>query len=307
MPKITDERVIIRAYMLRQGGLTLDGIMDKLKEEFAADVMPNRSTISRRVQSPPKGLTEDVPFEWGNLPRGVPYVQSRVSLDMLAYLDSLGYGFLLTQRVAKWGFRVILAIEQGERRVFVPQEHGEDWYPVGRIIDSPTESDLIFIALEYSWREAAAVVLKEPFHTRDLDKWIAFMPWKGDDWFKRYKGVQALNHFPPINWHMHQVEWLSKVAPRLTSFFPESPIQTRPLAEVDRVQQEFFSWATEGLLGSQVHHWLADREIGSDQTTAVPSPEAKPWYFEHLDEIERVGGGPGINPETGGSDERVDS
>ena len=190
MPKKTDQEVIVRAYILREGGHTLEGVLEKLRLEFAPDKLPSLSTLSRQLRKPPKGLGEDVPFDGGNLPRGVPYVHSRVVLDILAHLAQFGYGFLFTSRVAKWAFRVSQVVETGERLLFVAQDNGDDWYPwSGGTIDSPIESDLLLIALEYSWREAAAVVLNEPFHTRDLDKWIAFMPWKGDDWFNRYKGV----------------------------------------------------------------------------------------------------------------------
>jgi len=303
MPKKTDQNVIVRSYQLRQGGLTLDAIMARLGQEFAAEVIPNRSTISRRLKSPPKELAEDVPFEWGKLPRGVPYSQGRLLLDILAYLETFGYGFLFTQRVAKWAFRVIQAVKQEERRLFVPRGDGEDWYardvnPEGGVIDSPTESDLIFVALEYSWRETADAVLNESFNTRDLDNWIAFMPWKGLDWLTRYKAIQDSRGFPPVRWHVKDADWLSKVAPQVASAFDVRPAPTNPLSEVDEAQLALWKWATDGLLSSQMYHYRAVRGMIGDQSILLPRPDIEPWYFEYLDQIARDA--------PGGSDGEVD-
>ena len=69
----------------------------------------------------------------------------------------------------------------------------------------------------------------------------------------------------------------------------------------------FIEEAIEGLLVSQIEHYKAARGILGDQATLVGRSEPEPWYFIYLDQVDRLVGGSGVNPETGGSDERIDS
>ena len=59
MPKKTDRDVILRSYVLRRQGKTLDEILDDLSKDFDEDRIPDRSTISRYMKRFKSKLPEE--------------------------------------------------------------------------------------------------------------------------------------------------------------------------------------------------------------------------------------------------------
>lgn len=113
MPKKTDCGIVIQTYQLRQVGLSLTKIMDKLHDEFG-DQTPNESTVSRWCSKfksdPPDGFEEHVPFRWGTMTE-VPWAQRRGILDAWAWyvtVEDDHFG-IFTRRTAKWVWRVLQA------------------------------------------------------------------------------------------------------------------------------------------------------------------------------------------------------
>ena len=165
-------------------------------------------------------------------------------------------------------------------------------------IETPTEYDIQFIAMEYCWREIASVVLHETLHTEDLDMFLALTPWKGKDWLLRYIEIrygEASNHPgqpEPIRWHFGDIAWLEKVSPiaamyqeqNLRRAFPQGR-QRSPRSPGDEKFYRALNRLIEGLLGSQIGQY-------SDARFNIPSQEnpssdvlQEPWYFEHLDDV----------------------
>lgn len=188
MPKTTEGKVLLRMYQLHQQGLKLQEIEDRLAEDFEESLVPDVSTISRRVRQyailPPEELQENIAFSWSRM-SAIPWEQSRLVLAMWADYETRRLNLLngpFTGRLAKWTWRVLQAfgitwakyIDAG----YLIESSGEEGYLSTKLPDKnpgqePLEDDIIGdvwqVTLEYTWREIASVVLNETFNTRDLD------------------------------------------------------------------------------------------------------------------------------------------
>ena len=311
MPKKTNRKVVLRIFHLQQQDLKLQEIEDRLAGEFEESLVPDLSTISRHVrrhkEEVPEELKQDVPFTWATMSE-VPWEHSRVVLNIWAYYMSLkmdqSYG-PFTRRLAKWSWRVVRAVRE-QKRGAVTQEEGAQQdissdLPLDAVIKEPTEGDVMFVALEYTWREIASVVLGEPFDTRDLDMWLAFTPWSGHEFIDNYHNVKYPSEFTeskqgvPIRWHLLDLEWLDKVVPIVAmnrrSQFPDS-VEQKPLplnSPYDKQLYRAWSVLTDGLLGSQVQHYLAFLKQNTGQKTQLEESTPRPWYFDYLDEVKALG------------------
>ena len=216
MPKKTNRRIVIQTYQLRQAGLSLTSIMDRLLHEFR-DETPNESTVSRWCRKfktdPPVGFEEDVPFSWGTMTE-VPWEQSREILDAWAwYITAEDKHFgIFTRRTAKWVWRVLQALSLGSPSTDKDSEPFR-WQEL-EIGVHPSPTDVTHIAREYAWREIASIVMHERFVTHDLDVWLALQPWKSNESLERYHGVaDGVKEQLCVNWHLTDLDWLEKVVP----------------------------------------------------------------------------------------------
>ena len=289
MPRKTVEKVLMRMYALHHAGRTLDEIVARLEQEFPDGLVPDRSTVFRRLKKI-RDVTketepiEDVPFTWSAMSEA-PWEASRMVLDLWHYYVVTGkhqdFG-PFTSRMAKWAWRVVhalgLATTWDDRRHDLNlarlSEHGR---PELNFI---TASEIIDIVQEYSRREIAVFVLDEPFDTRDLDCWIAAAPWMNRVRLETYQDMEHL----AVKWHDEDIPWLKKVAPEAGSrrefwanTYPPPEIWNLPENEITHQDARAKRWyeETEGLLKSQIsefHIWLslkrksiADQEFPPDR------------------------------------------
>lgn len=300
MPKQSDPRVIIRAHLLRQQSLTLDQIMDDLDKTFEKDRVPDRSTIARHLRrsasSSVNELTEDEPLVWSIMTE-VPWEDSRMVLDAWAHFQTsrfeTSYG-MFSRRLAKWVWRVAQALFPGNTEtatlfspsqpvtgtfddVDEPQERPKVW--------TPTADDVLMIAVEYSWRELASVVLDEPFDTVDLDLLLALTPWKGRSYLERYHQYRdELGQFEWLEWHFRDIDWIDKINPglaaKLRKYLGEGDKggEERPYAERRYLREG------DGLLYSQ--HIDYGNFVGSDPGDRYAVGE-EPWHISYIAELLR--------------------
>ena len=222
MPKKTSREIVLRIYQLRQTGLSVGVIVDKLAEEFV-DSVPSEATVSRHCRAftkfPPEELAEDVPFSWGTM-TDVPWNESPRILRMWArYLGTPSpeqFG-QFTRRLAKWVWRVSTAVGFDMEKVTDSSTGFEEVLPVDLVYAyAPTFKDVIQIASEYSWREIAHVVLEEPFVTQDLDLMLAFLPWQSNDSLLRYQMARDDEGARErVLWHRWDLRWLWRVVPEV--------------------------------------------------------------------------------------------
>ena len=306
MPKVTVRSVKLRIHQLSKLNWTLNRISDRLHEDFEHDLVPDVSTISRIIKRlPPDELKEDVPFSWATMSE-VPWEHSRIVLNIWAYYLSLKMGQNygpFTRRLAKWSWRVVRAVRE-QRRGGVAQEEGVQQDIISAllldgVINEPTREDVLFVALEYTWREIASTVMDEPFDTHDLDMWLAFAPWRDRAYMELYVIVKYDQNFDesnqgvPIRWHLLDIEWLHKVAPIVaekrraisSDLIRREPL--RPRSDIDQMFYEHWQRLTEGLLGSQIN--LYRKHLGQDPDIAKLFRDGvpRPWYFDYLDEVVR--------------------
>lgn len=282
-----DRRVLVRAQLLRGQKLTVDQIVAKLNQQFGAEAVPDRSTIARWLKrfesAPPEELSQDVPFAWGSM-SGVPWEGSRSILELWDYhvtesSDAEHFG-PFTFRVAKWCWRILLALDLGERREDFGGFSDEDK------TFGPTRQDIIALAREYSWRETASALFEEPFDTSLLDLMLAMMSWRDSDSLGRYqKARDRLGSNVYMSWHYYDVEFLDRVDPaaaqtvgrRSSNLFEklmrleyESPVAA------DLPAGLAYRRAIDGLLPMQHNHYVKWWD-GWKAKGGKP-----PWYIEHI-------------------------
>ena len=303
MPKRLPEEIILRIYLLRRQGLTLDGIDEQLSQEF--EEPPSRSSVARIVRQqqelPPTQLAEDVPFSWSSMTEA-PWEASRPVLDAWtlyeAQSESEHFG-PFTRRLAKWTWRVLQALEgtanRGDARHFaVAGEFDAGWRlsdrdddlpvllsfdeePKKPVPSTPTAGDVIDVAREYAWREIASVVIEPRFDTTDLDMFLAFTPWRDRSWLKLYQRARDRSEIEMIHWHLFDLEWLDRVDPkfaqshreRLPDMFQSPDIEAAQLATQLRLRK------VDGLLRSQLSAYPAVSGTDSDE-----------WFFDYLSEVD---------------------
>jgi len=296
MAKRADDAVIMRAYILRRLGLTLREIMEHLSEEFDEEsIIPDQSTIHRRLkkieESPPETLAEDVPFHWATMTT-VPWEYSRLILDIQAQYETTAEGIFgpFTVRLAKWCYRVTLAMDNEYR---LKQTYIED------DIELPTYSDAMMVAMEYSWREMASVILNDYFKTEDLDLWMIHTPWRSREFFERYHKVKypdgwlGPNESPPVVWHVGDTLWLKDVDPEAartmiaSGLAAESSRSLRENSDIDSLLVNAWKRSTDGLLNSQLDMYRRKRLKKTPKAGDSEEKLSEPWYFEWLDDVRR--------------------
>ena len=207
MPKKTPSDVLIQIYQLRQDGLTISKIEDRLQELFDEDVIPDQSTISRQIKKfgllPPEVLSEDVPFVWSAM-GDLPWESSRALLEVWGFyhIRSTPQGLFgpFSRRLAKWTWRVLQAVgsdvfpdsnswgyETTDLGFPVPVNRA---FPIHSVDEHLNGYDLLWIAKDYSWREKASILSIETFDTRDLDLKLALRPWQDLNNLKLYHGAR---------------------------------------------------------------------------------------------------------------------
>jgi hypothetical protein len=290
---------------------------DRLSKEF--EQIPDISTISRHVkrfrEEFPDELNEDAPFSWSTMSE-VQWNDSRLVLGLWAdyqtqQMDRLFGPF--SRRLAKWSWRVLKAFGlsyTGYRDVGYGSREGKgnqqdanvEFNDPGSIEEGPPDASMIddvwFVALEYTWREIASIVLHEAFDTRDLDMWLAFTPWRGEDWMDRYQVVKYGPEFKrpgldtPIHWHLLDIDWLDKVAPLVaknrSAFLPEKK-SVRLRSPIDETLWQAWTQLTDGLLGSQKSHYLAYWKRRAETKRSQSDDTSRPWYFDYLDKVASLG------------------
>ena len=305
MPKKIARTLVIRSYQLRQAGLTLTRIMEKLREEFDEDDVPNESTISRHLKKfadgiPPEELAEDVPFQWGTM-SGVPWEGSANLLQISVGYNrnrELDHQRPFTRRLAKWTWRVIQAfggpIADDEEPEWGQNDVMDDVFLF--LYDSlaaatkggsvPYSGDVLLVAQEYAWREIAQVTLGEPLDTTDLDLWLGSTPWKGPGWLERYRRAKDRLGIRRVAFHNDDVDWVARIDPRSASLIrrldslPEIPMFALPEAVMDEPRTLLLE-ETDGLLESQVMIYAYWRRTEHVNNKSPGSRE--PWYFDLVD------------------------
>ena len=284
---------------MRQVGLTLDRILDKLAETFDPDELPDKSTISRYLKrldgAPPEELAEDAPFRWGGM-TDVPWEHSRFVLDAWAYFqngqldDAFGpFSF----RLAKWIYRLsyavgLVATDESGSRFLIPEpvegpvnnptppsDHadGHVW--------TPTVDDVIQIASEYSWREIDSIVRQKSPDTTDLDALMAYTPWRNRIHLDRYhQHRDRLGIFSRVRWHFRDYQWLELVSPKVGRRGLAS--QEKGAGDTTEAQLKYLRQA-DGLLYSQ--HIDYSGYVGRDQAERPPVGEA-PWHIQYFVDIQ---------------------
>lgn len=304
MPKKTDQNVILRCYILRRQGNTLDEILDALSEEFDENQIPDRSTISRHLKKyesiPPDKLAEDTPFKWSEM-KEVPWEGSRMVLGAYVhYMANDGPDYIgpFTKRFAKWIWRVGYALgPQGDMSPFDLSESmfGVDietllhntWKETGDITalngvpPLPTRFDVFNIAREYSLREIHSILFPVEFDTRDLDLWLAFSPWNGPYQLSKYhKARDGFGGFQRVLWHSGEMEWLQLVDPKAAALVELNSPDEIPGLEPPNEMSEIMISALDGLLLSQL------RIVGLWMEAFIKNPDmlgmkTDPWYLEY--------------------------
>lgn len=237
MPRKANPNVILRSYILRRQGSTLDEILDRLSEEFEEDQIPDRSTISRHLKQhqsiPPNELAEDAPFKWSQM-NIAPWEGSQTVLGAYAHYVTnglAGYFGPFTNRLAKWIWRISQALSINsnassygsfaystyfdfEVSRFGTELNADQLNNLFELQSIPTKMDIISIALEYSWRETHSILFSSEFDTFDLDFWLAFAPWQGPTQLLIYNlNRDATEGVGMLKWHYTDVEWLDDVDP----------------------------------------------------------------------------------------------
>lgn len=297
MPKKTDRNVILRSYVLRRQGKTLDEILDVLSEQFKEDQIPDRSTISRHMKiyesELPNELAEDAPFKWSDM-KEAPWEGSRAVLGGYAHYIANGYPITFgqfTKRHAKWIWRVSQALgPQGDMTQFdsfeailnvdLQEVWLEDANALYHIQSLPTRTDILETAMEYAWREIHSILFTVELDTNDLDFWLAFSPWRSPLQLSKYhKSRDEFGGFRRVLWHTGNREWLKDVDPGLATFlkvnFPNSFPESEPTDE----EYKTYVSALDGLLPSQqriINRWVE---------AVVENPELwetaiEIWYME---------------------------
>ena len=307
MPKKIDRTLVIRSYQLRQAGLTLTRIMEKLSEEFDEDDVPNESTIARHLKKfadgiPPEELAEDALFQWGTM-SGVPWEGSANLLQISVNYNrdrELDHWRPFTRRLAKWTWRVLQAFGGPIADDAEPEWGSNDVVDdVSRLLyDSlaaatedgsvPYSGDVLLVAQEYAWREIAQITLGEPLNTTDLDLWLGSTPWKGPGWFERYLRAKKRLGINRVEFHNDDVDWVARIDPLSASLIrrldslPELPWFALPEAAIDEPRTLLLE-ASDGLLESQVMIYAYWRR-SEHESNKSPGAE-EPWYFNLLDSV----------------------
>lgn len=285
MPKKTDRSVLLRAYLLRQQGNTLDDVMEGLWSFFDDAAVPDRSTISRNLkkfsQISPQEYRQDQPFSWGDMDE-IPWHASKSVLAMYSWYlegeDLLSGIAPVTQRLLKWMWRVSEALPEGENygeklfqssiARFLKLKYFSERIPLAetdanfyKII--PTDMDVFIWAREYSLRELAATFFKEPIDTMDIDLCLAMGPWRNPDRFLRYHSVLENRPFDYVDWHIGDVDFMALVAPdggkSYGQFVSSSEARARSDRDAASKSPDSLFWhirANDGLTPSQC--FLAD-------------------------------------------------
>lgn len=304
MPKKIDRDVILRSYVLRRQGKSLDAILDYLHEQFEGR-LPDRSTISRylkRFESElPEELAEDAPFKWSEM-KEVPWEGSRAVMGAYAhYVANDGPSIVepFTNRDAKWIYRVSQAMwleghisPRGSSEVVFNEDFDvfahNKWRATGEITalyevpSLPTRVDILLIAREYSVREIHSILFSVEFDTSDLDLWLAFLPWTSSIQLLKYHTARdAYGGFERILWHSEDIKWPNLIDPKPAAFLKEnSPVEIpepKPLNEEDKA----LVFALDGLLPSQtgiIALWLE----AASKNPELWEREIDLWYLEFL-------------------------
>lgn len=233
MPKLADRTVLIRSYQLRRQGNTIDSILDRLHSEFSLARIPDRATIARNLKKfeadRPEELKEDLPFDWTKMG---DVAGAREMLNVHAFYETNGHSECygpFTQRLAKWTWRVLNAVECQDEDLFTPfwdpERHWQAMITQGGELDGcefldhgrPSENDIIGIAMEYNWREMEAVMYETPTQNEDLNMWLAFKPWTGPASAGRYAQWKTDTGRSWIRWHFDDVDWLDRIDPALSA------------------------------------------------------------------------------------------
>ena len=288
MPKKTNEKVVVRIYEMHALGDTLDEIVKQLEAEFPEELVPDKSTVFRRIkkvhnETTKEQLAEDKPFVWGQHCIG-PWGSSNVVLATWGWYHSIDLDQKVgpfSRRLARWVWRVGEAVGADELN-YLNHPNLED--PRGYV----TRFSFFLIAREYAWRETAAMVLNEEFKTEDLDLWLAMLPWVDQDRYESYNKVRdRLGRFKWVNWHHHDDTWLQSVDPSFVEYFAITPDRAptvrdfwQTLSKEDQAHAVRWCKGTDGLLFEQQMRLNLTVAITIDGERFRPWDNQ--WYFPHL-------------------------
>lgn len=298
MPKKTDPAILLRIYKLDRLGQGRSQIIEQLAIEFGEDLVPDESTITRRLArfrlKPPAELAEDETFAWSTMTE--PWEQSRIILDAWDFYQASHFPETLgpfTRRLAKWVWRVAHAMKAPGGNPALSDD--------GEMPDVliPDARDHVWVALEYAWREVAAAVLGVPFDTGDLDNWLAMRPWAREYRLRAFHARRDGTGAGLVEFHHDDLEWLGHAT---IPFSEEYRLRARggqlfkfsELEPLDMALRAEFLRRTDGLLPSQRvyfherwEQWrLSLQHLRSSMILVkVGAPEESLWYVGYIDRL----------------------
>lgn len=284
IPKQTDEDVLRRIYRLDREHQGRGKIIQTLHEEFPEELVPDESTVTRRIkkfrETPSADLAEDDVFAWSSMRE--PWEGSGAILDAWSFYEREGYERKFgpfTRRFAKWTWRVAWAMGNGNSPV--PMGLQASINPELSEGTAPMPQDPLLWAMEYAWREIEAIVFGRPLATREIDKALAIKPWQSEEQLAQFHESRDSEGRPLIQIHYMDMIWL------------ESP--SMPIADLWRTKRQEGDRDTklapqnvaarpfeDGLLGTQLgnYHGYPYRP----HEMPVPG-NPMPWYWFYLDNV----------------------
>ena len=302
MPKFADRKVLIRSYQLRLQGNTLDSILDRLHSEFSLERVPDRATIARNLKKfevdRPEELKEDLPFDWTSM---LDIAGAREMLKVHAFYEAGGLSECVgpfTQRLAKWTWLVLNATDCQHDDLFslicssenhwreMISERGElDGCPF-LVHGRPSETDIMSIALEYSWREMESAMYETSTEIEDLNMWLAFKPWAGPSYAHRYAEWMTDTGRKWITWHFDDVDWLDRIDPALSAHYRLNMPDLVADPKDEDMSPLTSAWlqATDVLIRSQT--WIASWWMDWESNCGTrQQPPADAWYIDYYSRL----------------------
>ena len=197
-----DRKVVLMIKKLRHLGCSAGEIWEKLQllAMNSPDILrrcPSEKTVYKYVKEYDETKINEVsdrPFQWHELEAyELPWEASKYLLDMCAFIWAFNRVYRFTSeegvslpepivRQAKWWWRLHLAIPEAELQ------------------------SVYLLAQRFTLRDLASDWLGIGFNVRDLEAYIAYRPWAGDDRREAYEAATQSGSVPAL--YSLEVEWV---------------------------------------------------------------------------------------------------